>query len=123
MWQRLKAWAGALKREVAALYLATRDPRTPAAARWLALAVIAYALSPIDLIPDFIPVLGYLDDLLLLPLGIWLCLHLIPDAVMQDCRRQAATRPPAALGRRGAILVIALYGALVAAGVGWWLTP
>ncbi|WP_163650250.1 DUF1232 domain-containing protein [Modicisalibacter sp. 'Wilcox'] len=123
MWQRLKSWAGALKREVAALYLATRDPRTPAAARWLALGVVAYALSPVDLIPDFIPVLGYLDDLLLLPLGLWLCLRLIPDTVMQDCRRQAAARPPAALGRRGAALVIALYGALVAAGVGWWLTP
>jgi len=123
MWQQLKAWAGALKREVAALYLATRDPRTPAAARWLALAVIAYALSPIDLIPDVIPVLGYLDDLLLLPLGLWLCLRLIPDAVMQDCRRQAATRPPAALGRRGAILVVVVYVALVAAVVGWWLTP
>lgn len=121
MWQRLSRWARRLKQEIGALYLATRDPRTPRLARWLALAVIAYALSPIDLIPDAIPLLGYLDDMLLLPLGLWLCLRLIPAPVMADCRHRAAANPPGGLGRRGAILVVVLYAGMIALGA-WWLT-
>lgn len=84
-----KSWVRSLKREIHALYLACKDPRTPWYAKLVAAAVAAYALSPLDLIPDPIPILGYLDDLLLLPLGIWLSIKLIPPDVMDDCRRQA----------------------------------
>ena len=84
-----KAQARALKRETHALYLAGRDPRTPWPAKVVIAIVVAYALSPIDLIPDFIPVLGYLDDVLLLPLGIYLALKLIPAAVLADARHAA----------------------------------
>ena len=78
MLSTVKAWAHGLKRDVHAVYLAARDPRTPWYARAVAILVAAYALSPIDLIPDFIPILGYLDDLLIVPLGILLVVRLIP---------------------------------------------
>ena len=78
-----------LKAETYALYLACRDPRTPWLAKLLAACIVAYALSPIDLIPDVIPVLGYLDDLILLPLGIALVIRLIPQSVMNECRSRA----------------------------------
>lgn len=86
---RLKARARALKTETYALYLAGRDRRTPWHARLLAAAVVAYALSPIDLIPDFIPVLGYLDDLILIPLGLTLAIRMVPEEVMRECRERA----------------------------------
>ncbi len=86
-----KAKARKLKREVYALYLASRDPRVPWHARVAAIVVVAYAFSPIDLIPDPIPVLGYLDDLILIPLGIALVIKLIPAEVLQDCREKAAS--------------------------------
>lgn len=89
---QLKAWARALKRDVVALWLAARDPRVPLTAKMLAGSVAAYALSPIDLIPDFIPVLGYLDDLLIVPLGIWLALRLIPPDLMAEFRATATER-------------------------------
>ncbi len=79
----------ALKKETFALWLAIRDPRVPWAAKALGILVIAYAVSPIDLIPDFIPVLGYLDDLLIVPLGVWLTLRMIPPEVMSEARVQA----------------------------------
>ena len=88
--ERWKARVRALKTEVRALLLARRDPRVPWRAKVVAALVVAYALSPIDLIPDFIPVLGYLDDLIILPLGILLALKMIPPDVMHDCRRKAA---------------------------------
>lgn len=81
-----------IKTEMYALYYAARDPRTPRAARWLAGAVVAYAVSPIDLIPDFIPVLGQLDDLVIVPLGFWLALRMIPPEVMAQARERAAAR-------------------------------
>ena len=87
--QRLKIWAATLKREVMALWFACRDPRTPWYARVLAMLIVAYALSPIDLIPDFIPVLGYLDELILLPLGIYLVLKLVPAEALADARARA----------------------------------
>lgn len=87
-----RAWARRVKRDVFALYLAYRDPRTPWYARVVAICVVAYAFSPIDLIPDPIPVLGYLDDLILVPLGIMLAVRLIPADVMAECRLAAATR-------------------------------
>ena len=85
----LKRRARHLKAELYALYLAYRDPRVPWYARLFAAGVVAYAISPIDLIPDFIPVLGYLDDLILVPLGIVLILRMIPPEVMADCRERA----------------------------------
>ena len=85
-----KAKALKLKQEVYAVYLASRDRRVPWCARLVAIVVVAYAFSPIDLIPDPIPVLGYLDDLILIPLGIALVIKLIPAEVMQDCREKAA---------------------------------
>ncbi|WP_179990263.1 YkvA family protein [Acinetobacter sp. YH1901141] len=86
---RLKQWAKQIKRNVYAVWFVARDPETPFMAKLLALLVAAYAISPIDLIPDFIPVLGYLDDLILVPLGIMLVLRLVPTEVMQRCRLQA----------------------------------
>ena len=87
-----RAWARRVKRDVFALYLAYRDPRTPWYARVVAFCVVAYAFSPIDLIPDPIPVLGYLDDLILVPLGIVLAVRLVPTDVMAECRLAATTR-------------------------------
>ncbi len=92
MLDRLRQRARQLKIELYALYLAYRDPRVPWHARLVAACVVGYALSPIDLIPDPIPILGYLDDLLLLPLGIALALRLIPPALMADCRERACER-------------------------------
>ena len=89
MLAKLKVWARKLKEDIYTLYLASHDPRIPFLAKVVAVITVAYAFSPIDLIPDFIPVLGYVDDLLLLPLGIWLCLKLIPEQVIQEYREQA----------------------------------
>jgi len=86
---RIQNAAKQLKRNITALYFAFRDPRTPWYAKALALLIIMYTLGPIDLIPDFVPILGYLDDLILLPLGIWIALRIIPTAVMVDAREQA----------------------------------
>ncbi|HEU0028244.1 MAG TPA: YkvA family protein [Ktedonobacterales bacterium] len=84
-----KQRAGQLKRETYALYLAARDPRVPWYTKALAICVVGYALSPLDLIPDFIPIVGYLDDLILVPLGIVLVLRLIPPEALADCRERA----------------------------------
>jgi uncharacterized membrane protein YkvA (DUF1232 family) len=116
--ERLKAWARALKRDVVALWLAARDPRSPLAAKLVAGAVAAYALSPIDLIPDFIPVLGYLDDLLLVPAGIWLAVRLIPVDLLAEFRAAAVARErPRSLG--GAVAIAAVW--LTLAGLFGWL--
>lgn len=109
-----KQRARQLKREVYALYLAYKDPRTPWLARVVAACVVGYAFSPIDLIPDFIPVLGLLDDLVLVPLGIALALRLIPAAVMADCRRAAAEASARPTNWLVAVLIVALWGALAA---------
>ncbi len=89
---RWKQAARRLKQETLALYLACRDPRTPWYAKALAAAVVGYAFSPLDLIPDSIPVLGYLDDLVLVPIGVAMAVRMIPPAVMRDCRQQAQER-------------------------------
>lgn len=96
----IKDWARSIKRDVIALWLAPRHPRVPWHAKVVAAAVAAYALSPIDLIPDFIPVLGYLDDLLIVPAGIWLAVKLIPPDVMAELRQAALKRakPTSAFG-------------------------
>ena len=87
--ERWKQRAAELKQEVHAVALACKEPRVPWYAKLLAVCIVAYALSPIDLIPDFIPVVGYLDDLILVPLGIYFLLKLIPPEVMADCREKA----------------------------------
>lgn len=117
---RLKDAARNLKRELTALAYAARDPRTPWAAKLLLAIVLAYAASPIDLIPDFVPVLGYLDDLLLLPLGIWLALRMIPPEVMTEARNRAgerlANRHP---DYRAAALIVLVWVAAVWLSAGW----
>lgn len=90
MLDKIKAFAARLKREILALYFVGRDSRTPRHVKIVIGLVIAYALSPIDLIPDFIPVLGYVDDLVLLPLGIWLAIRLTPPEIFQAARANAA---------------------------------
>jgi len=119
MLSRIKAWARDLKRDAHAIYLASRDPRVPWYAKAVAVAVAAYALSPIDLVPDFIPVIGYLDDLIIVPLGIWLVVSLVPDEVMVECRARAdaaAQRPTSRAGMI-AIVVVWIAGAMA---LGWF---
>jgi len=90
--KRLRQWARTVKRDVLILYLAARDPRVPWYAKVVAACVAAYALSPIDLIPDFIPVLGYLDDVIIVPLGIVLAMRLIPPSLLEEHRHTAIER-------------------------------
>jgi uncharacterized membrane protein YkvA (DUF1232 family) len=121
MLSHLKAWARNLKRDSHAIYLASRDPRVPWYAKALAMAVAAYALSPIDLIPDFIPVVGYLDDLVIVPLGIWLVVSLIPDEVMAECRAKADAVGQRPVSRAGMIAIIAVWiaGAIMLGWIGY----
>lgn len=116
---RLRDWAQRLKTELVALWFCARHPRAPWLAKILAAGLAAYAFSPIDLIPDFIPVLGYLDDVILLPAGIWLVLKLMPQDVLAECREQAARwleeRRSKPRSRVGTALVAALI-------VVFWLT-
>ena len=116
---RLRQWARTVKRDVHALYLAARDPRVPWYAKLAAIAVAAYALSPIDLIPDFIPVLGYLDDLVIVPLGILLAVRLIPAALMVEFRTEAAKREGKPASRAGVVAIICIWIAALAL-VAWW---
>jgi len=115
---RLKQQARRLKEQTYALYFVARDPRTPWFAKLLAGAVVAYALSPIDLIPDFIPVLGYLDDLVLLPLGIWFAVRLVPAEVLDDARERAASAvEDELLASRGLAAVVATWLLLAALAI------
>ena len=114
---RIREWARTVKRDVYALFLAARDPRVPWYAKATAACVAAYALSPIDLIPDFIPILGYLDDLLLVPLGILLAVRLVPAELMAEHRAAASSAADRPTSRAGALVIIAIWvGLLVAAG-------
>jgi uncharacterized membrane protein YkvA (DUF1232 family) len=117
--QKWKDHARGLKTEIYALIIAYRDPRTPWYAKAWALVVAAYALSPIDLIPDFIPVLGYLDDLVLLPLGIALAVKLIPAGVMTEARLTATKAEGAKIGKAGAVLVVLVWLVLLGLAIGW----
>lgn len=109
MLERAKAWARTLKREITALWLAVRDPRTPRFAKYLAVALLAFALSPIDLIPDFVPLLGLLDDLVILPLGIVLLLRLMPAELMNEFRRQAQYLGRLPASRSGLVFVALVW--------------
>jgi uncharacterized membrane protein YkvA (DUF1232 family) len=123
MLARLKHWAGMLKQEVHAIYLAARDPRVPWYAKALAIFVAGYALSPIDLIPDFIPVLGYVDDLIIVPLGIWVVISLIPTEVLAEYRAvaSAAERPVSKAAAVAIVVSWILTGAVLAwFAIGWW---
>jgi uncharacterized membrane protein YkvA (DUF1232 family) len=116
---RIRIWARNLRRDSHAIYLASRDPRVPWYAKALAVAVAAYALSPIDLIPDFIPVVGYLDDLVIVPLGIWLVVSLIPDEVMAECRTRADEIAQRPVSRTGMIAITVVW--IVAAAILGWI--
>ena len=124
--EHLKVWARRIKRDGVTLWFAGKHPGTPWYAKALGLFVVAYALSPIDLIPDFIPVLGYVDDILLLPALIWLTVKMLPESVLAECRVQAdawmtdnGSKPSS---RAGAVMIIVLWIALgIAAWI--WLNP
>lgn len=120
--KRVSRWARTIKRDVVALYLAACDPRVPWLAKAVAACVAAYALSPIDLIPDFIPVLGYLDDAILVPLGILLAVRLVPLDVMTELRQEAETYLARPTSRWGAFGVVALW-LIAAILVAWWVLP
>jgi len=114
----LKDWARSIKRDTHAIYIAARDRRTPWYAKTLAICVAAYALSPIDLIPDFIPVLGYLDDLVILPLGILAVVKLIPADVMVESRAAAAIMVERPVSRMAAIVIVLIWAASIGL-IGW----
>jgi len=120
MFQNWKQWARLVRRDTHALYLASKDPRVPWYAKAIAAVIAAYALSPIDLIPDFIPVVGYLDDLILVPLGIWLVIRLIPANVIAEHRALAEPAQERPISRTAAVAVFGLWiaGAVLC---GWLL--
>jgi len=120
VWQALKQWAKRIRRDTFALWFAVRNERTPRWLRWFGILIIAYALSPIDLIPDFLPIIGYLDELILLPAGLWLIVRYMPVDVLAESRARAddwlaagKSRPRSAFG---AIIVIVIW-----ITVAWWL--
>ncbi|MFZ4409534.1 MAG: YkvA family protein [Paracraurococcus sp.] len=119
MLRRLRDWARAIRRDVHALWLAARDPRTPWIARLLAVVLAAYALSPIDLIPDVIPVLGLLDEAILLPLGILLAVRLIPPPLLAEFRAAAAAAQARPGSRAGAAIVVVLWLLAAALALRW----
>ena len=115
----MKRWASSLRRDLHAVYLAARDPRVPWPAKAVALFVAGYALSPIDLIPDFIPVLGYLDDLIIVPLGLWLALRLIPPQLLKEHRAAAELAAALPVSKIGAVVIIAIWF-LLAVAAAWF---
>jgi uncharacterized membrane protein YkvA (DUF1232 family) len=114
-----RQWAKALRRDVLAVWIAARHPRLPWGIKLLAAAVAAYALSPIDLIPDVIPVLGHLDDVVIVPLGIMLVVHLMPADVLAECRAEADRLTERPAGRAGLAIMIVLW--ILAAVAATWL--
>ena len=122
----LRMWAKRIKRDGVTLWFAGKHPKTPWYAKALGLFVVAYALSPIDLIPDFIPVLGYVDDVLMLPSLIWLTLQLLPPDVLTECRGHAdawmQTQGAKPRSMAWAVLVVALW-LLVGSALWVWLRP
>ena len=118
MRDRLRDWARTIRRDVHALYLASRDPRVPWYAKAMAVVVAGYALSPVDLIPDFIPVLGYLDDVIIVPLGILLVVRLIPPEIMAEHGELAASAQDRPVSRTAAVVVVLVW-ALSAALIAW----
>lgn len=121
MKEKFRHFARQMKSHVKALHLASRDHRTPMSAKCLVILVVAYALSPIDLIPDFIPVLGYLDDLILLPLGIYLAINLIPEDLWREFQTQAEQINNPLPNNHGATLVIGMIWCVGIAAAGFVL--
>jgi uncharacterized membrane protein YkvA (DUF1232 family) len=120
VFQRATQWARATKRDVVALWIAAQDPRVPWYAKAAAAAVAGYALSPIDLIPDFIPVVGYLDDLLIVPVGILLAVRLVPPELMAEFRDEAAKRERPT-SNRGAVAVMLVWAATIIVFIVWMI--
>jgi membrane protein DedA with SNARE-associated domain/uncharacterized membrane protein YkvA (DUF1232 family) len=116
---RVREWAQNLRRDVHAVYLAAHDPRVPWYAKGLALLIAAYAVSPVDLIPDFIPVLGHLDDVILIPLGIWLLLRLIPSDLLDEHRRAAEASAERPTDWRIGAIFVAIWAIALAFSVRW----
>lgn len=114
MADRLRDWARVIKRDVHTLYLASRDPRVPWYAKAMAVVVAGYALSPIDLIPDFIPVLGYLDDVILVPLGVLLVIRMIPPEIMAEHRDLAAAAQQRPVSRTAAVVISLIWAGSIA---------
>ena len=121
MIDRLKRWARAIKRDLTTLWLAARRPDVPWYAKAVAVATVTYALSPIDLIPDFVPILGYLDDLLIVPAGILLAVRLIPPEILAELRAQAETTGRLPKSRVGLAVIVAIW-LIVAATLAVWLS-
>lgn len=121
MIQKIRVWARRIKADVVAIYMAGRDPRTPWYVKAIATAVAAYALSPIDLIPDFVPILGYLDDLVVVPLGIMLVVRLMPEELMAEFRHAASSLEQRPVSRSAAILIAATWivGATIIAALAY----
>ena len=115
--RRLESWARGLKVEVYALYLAYRDPRVPWYARVFAAVVVGYAFSPIDIIPDVVPVLGYLDDLILVPLGVALAIKMIPPHVLAECREKAREAKDRPVNKVAAVVIVIVWIALAVLAV------
>ncbi|UHH29474.1 DUF1232 domain-containing protein [Pseudomonas veronii] len=120
--EHLRRWAKNLKRQTMVLWFCYQHPQTPWLPKWISVFVVAYALSPIDLIPDFIPVLGYLDDVIILPLGILLAIRLMPPHVLETCQQKASEweknhvkRP---VNKFAGALIVLIWLAVVAGG--WW---
>lgn len=119
MFGKLKVFAKSLKAEIAVLASAIRDPRTPWTAKLLGIVIVAYAVSPIDLIPDFIPVLGYLDELILLPLGLWTVRALIPADVIAEHRAKVPPGTRLAASRAAALFIVLIWIGALALTVHW----
>ena len=119
MLDRWKQWARLIKRDAHALYLASRDPRVPWYAKAVAICIAGYALSPIDLIPDFIPVLGYVDDLIIVPAGIALVIWLIPPEIMAEHRALATAAQDRPVSKAAAAIIVAIW--VVSIGLTGWL--
>ena len=109
MYQKIKQWAKTIKKDVLVVWLVAKDQRTPVWIKILALIVAAYALSPIDLIPDFIPVLGYLDDIIIVPLGLLLVIKLTPQEILDDCRIRASLLAERPVNRWAAGVIILIW--------------
>ena len=118
--ERMKAWARILKRDIATLWLAARHPDVPWYAKTIPAATVAYALSPIDLIPDFVPILGYLDDLIIVPAGILLAVRLIPGSTLAELRRRAEATGRLPVSQAGLVAIAAVW-LVTAAVLARWL--
>ena len=120
MLARIRTWARSVKHDIAALWLAVRDSRTPVLAKYLAAVIVAYALSPVDLIPDFIPVLGWLDDLIIVPLGILALKRLMPGDLMIEMRERAKSLDRLPRSHAGLLMIALIWIASLAAII-WWM--